>query len=356
MHTYTQAHICTFTYICTCTHTRIHAHTYTYACICTLYTDRKTQQRHLNASSNIIDTHTSSNITDTHMYPYTYACTYIYICTYAYVYTLQRVCRRCVRWCQTNTFMTYTPAYALVPRTPVPKCMQHSLQKNAHIYIHSHICIRIHMHTNTHAHPRHCPTRQRLAMETHNLYTSMHTHTYAHVYTCKRTLIHIPMHIYTYIHVRTHTYIHIYTHTHTACTYARMHARLERQCCSDCVRSPTERLEAPPFSLSAAIWRRIPFVASSPIARSRGTTDKRRTTTTNSSSAHHHDSAPTRLHLLICTGAEPIHPIHLLIATDCTCGHRLTKQTETLEFSPFGVISLVMFYPLKYLKVYVILW
>ena len=24
----------------------------------------------------------------------------------------------------------------------------------------------------------------------------------------------------------------------------------------------------------------------------------------------HHDSAPSRPHLLICTGAEPIHPVH----------------------------------------------
>jgi len=42
----------------------------------------------------------------------------------------------------------------------------------------------------------------------------------------------------------------------------------------------------------------------------RGTTDKHRTTTTNSSSSHHHDSAPSRPHPLICTGAEPIHPVH----------------------------------------------
>jgi len=51
-------------------------------------------------------------------------------------------------------------------------------------------------------------------------------------------------------------------------------------------------------------------VASSLIARPRGTTDKRRTTTTNSSSSHHHDSAPSRPHPLIYTGAEPIHPVH----------------------------------------------
>ena len=42
----------------------------------------------------------------------------------------------------------------------------------------------------------------------------------------------------------------------------------------------------------------------------RGTTDKHRSTTTNSSSSHHHDSAPSRPHLLICTGVEPIHPVH----------------------------------------------
>ena len=51
-------------------------------------------------------------------------------------------------------------------------------------------------------------------------------------------------------------------------------------------------------------------MASSPIARPRGTTDKCRTTTTNSSSSHHHDSAPSRPHPLICTGAEPIHTVH----------------------------------------------
>ena len=56
-------------------------------------------------------------------------------------------------------------------------------------------------------------------------------------------------------------------------------------------------------------------MASSPIARPRGTTDKRRTTTTNSSSSHHHDGAPSRPYPLICIGAEPIHPVH--------CPHKL---------------------------------
>jgi len=42
-----------------------------------------------------------------------------------------------------------------VPRTPVPKCTQHSLKKNAHIYMPTHMCIRIHMHKNTRTHLQH---------------------------------------------------------------------------------------------------------------------------------------------------------------------------------------------------------
>ena len=117
----------------------------------------------------------------------------------------------------------YTPAQALVPRISVPKCTQHSLQKNAHRCTHTHICIRIHMHTNTHwhAHPRHCPTR--LAIETHNPCTNMHTHTYTHVYTCIRILIHI--HAYIYVNICSYTHIHTQTYTHTGMQHVRMHAR-----------------------------------------------------------------------------------------------------------------------------------
>ena len=50
-----------------------------------------------------------------------------------------------------NTCVIYTPAYAIVPKTPVPKCTQHSLQKNAHIYIYTHTCTRIHITANKHA-------------------------------------------------------------------------------------------------------------------------------------------------------------------------------------------------------------
>jgi len=141
MHTYTQTYIYTCAYIYICTHTRIHAHTYTYAYICTPIHRWKSQQRRLNVSSNIIDART---------YLYTYACIYICICMYTYVHTLQRVCSQFCTLMSQKTCVTYTPAHALVPRTPVPKCTQHSLQKmHIYIYIHTYaytyICARTHM-------------------------------------------------------------------------------------------------------------------------------------------------------------------------------------------------------------------
>jgi len=99
--------------------------------------------------------------------------------------------------------------------------------------------------------------------------------------------------------VHTHTSTYIHTRIQNVHMNARK-ARLKRRLFSP---SPPS-----PFSLSAAIRRGIPLVAGSPIAR--GTTDKRRTTTTNSSALHHHNSAPSRPHPLICTGTEPIHPVH----------------------------------------------
>jgi len=76
IHTYAHAHIHTYM------HTHIHIHVHAY-----LYTDRKSQQRRLNASNNIIDAHT---------HPDTYACIHTYICIHTYVHNLQRMCRRCV--------------------------------------------------------------------------------------------------------------------------------------------------------------------------------------------------------------------------------------------------------------------
>ena len=72
-------------------------------------------------------------------------------------------------------------------------------------------------------------------------------------------------------------------------------------------------------------------MVSIPIACPRETTDKCRATTTNSSSSHHHDSAPSRPHSLICTGAEPFHPVHASSQLGCAA---VTPQNEVI-FLPF---------------------
>ena len=115
--------------------------------------------------------------------------------------------------------------------------------------------------------------------------------------------------IYKY-HVRTHTHIHIYTHTHTKCTYERTQSTSET--------TARHRLRGKP-SLTPRSSAFLPVRCNpegdtlrgqQPNCLSTRMTDKRRTTTTNSSSSHHHDSAPSRPHPLICTGAEPMHPVH----------------------------------------------
>ena len=178
----------------------------------------------------------------------------------------------------------------------------------AYTYTHTH------MHTHTYVHERTCAcitpfTRWSTDTETHNLCTNMHTHTHTHVYKRIHIHIHTHMHKYICIHVRTHTHIHIYTHTHTKSIYERTQSTSETTAWQQLTGSPTWHQEAVPFSLSAAIQRGVPFVTNSPLACPRGTMDKRRTNTTNSSSSHHHDSAQSRPHPLICTGAEPIHPV-----------------------------------------------
>jgi len=201
-------------------------------------------------------------------------------------------------------------ALALVSKTPVPKCMQHSLQKNAHIYITTPIFLRIHMYTNTHAHALHRPHAEALILRL-TIYAQIRIH--IHIHMCINAYIYIYIHTCIYIYIYMSAHIHTYTYTHTRIQNVHMNAhkaRLKRRRGSDGAGSPTWRQEALPSSLSAAIRRGIPFVASSPIARPRGTTDKRRTTTTNSSLSHHRDGAPSRPHPLSCTGAEPIHPVH----------------------------------------------
>jgi len=300
-------------------HTHIHIHLHAH-----LYTDRKSQQRRLNASNNIIDAYT---------HPYTHACIYTYICIYTYVHNLQRMCRRCVRWCQRNICITYTNA--LVLRTPVLKCMQHSLQKNAHIYVYTYT----HMHTRTYPHEytyacmtpsKHAEERllrltiySQICIHVH-IHMYIHAYVYMYLYTC------IYIHIYTSVHMHTCTYIHtrvLHVHMH-ACKHVRNDgaAATARQAKLD-----AKKLCPSPCPLQSGGGS--PSVANSPIARPRGTTDKRRTTTTNSSSSHHYDSAPPTLQLLICTGAEPIHPVHgppKLRATEATSRNEVTF----LPFSP----------------------
>ena len=141
------------------------------------------------------------------------------------------------------------------------------------------------------------------------------------------------IHTCIYIHIscpHTSTHTHIYTHIQNVHMNARK-ARLKRWRSSDCAGSPAWHQEALPFSLSTAIRRGIPFVASTPIACPRETTDKRRTTTTNSSSSHHHDSAPSRPYLLICTGAEPIHPVH----ASSQLGRAAVAPRNEVIFLPF---------------------
>jgi len=126
---------------------------------------------------------------------------------------------------QKNTCVTCTPAHALVPKTPVTKCTQHSLQKNAHMYIYTHTCTRTHMHTNTHVHLWHRPTRRDTDTETHNLCTNIHTHTYTHVYTAyKYIYTGRCIHIHTCMSVHIHTYTHIRTHIQHVHKHTRKHA------------------------------------------------------------------------------------------------------------------------------------
>ena len=105
----------------------------------------------------------------------------------------------------------------------------------------------------------------------HTLCTNMHTHTHKHVYKRIDVQIHIHMHIYTYI---MSAHIHIYTHAHTKCTYERTQSTSET--------TARQRLRGQP-NLTPRISALLPVCI---------TTARR----------------PD--HPLICTGAEPIHPVH----------------------------------------------
>ena len=129
----------------------------------------------------------------------------------------------------------------------------------------------------------------------------IHAYVYIYIHTCKY------IHMYMFVHIHTCTYIH--THVRHVHMPTRKHAWNDGVAATAReARLESRELHPSPCPLQSG--RESPSVASSPIARSRGTTDKRRTTSTNRSSSHHHNSAPPRLHPLICTGAGPIKPVH----------------------------------------------
>ena len=150
---------------------------------------------------------------------------------YTHIYTYTRMCitcsecvRRCVRWCSNHTCVTFTPAHALVPKTPVPKCMQHSLQKNAHMHIPTHICIRIHMHTNAHAHAWHSPHAEALILRPTiyvqicihiHIHMCINAYIYIYIHTCISYIWYMSAHIHTYTYIHTHIqYVQMHTHKH----------------------------------------------------------------------------------------------------------------------------------------------
>jgi len=145
-----------------------------------------------------------------------------------------------------------------------------------------------------------------------NIHMYIHAYLYIYIYTCIYIHMYMSLHIHTCTNIHTHVqHVHMHACKHvwkdgTVATAREAWLDAKKLCPSPC-----------PLQSGGG----SPSVASSPIARPWGTTDKRRTTTTNSSSSHHHDSTPPRLQPLICTGAEPIHPVHgppKLRATEAT--------------------------------------
>ena len=137
-------------------------------------------------------------------------------------------CSECVRryvcCCQKKACVTYTPAHALVPKAPVTKCTQHSLQK-MHIYIYTHTHAHAYICTRTHTciydTAQHAETLI-LRLTTYaqiciHIHIHMYIHVYKYIYTYTCIYIHTCMsvHIHTYTHIRTHTqHVHMHTRKH----------------------------------------------------------------------------------------------------------------------------------------------
>jgi len=166
------------------------------------------------------------------------------------------------------------------------------------------------MHTNTHVLAWHCPHVEVLILRP-KIYAQICIH--IHIHMCINAYIYIYIHTCTHIYIYMSAHIHKYTYIHTHIQNVYMQARKHLSNDGAAATAQEARLDAKKLRPSPCPLQSgggVPFVASSLIARPRGTTNKRRTTTTNSSSSHHHDSAPSRPHPLICTDVELIHPIH----------------------------------------------
>jgi len=125
--------------------------------------------------------------------------------------------------------------------TGVLECMQHSLQKNAHIYIPTLICIRIHMYTNTHAHALHRPHTEALILRP-TIYAQICIHIHIHIHMCINAYIDIYIHTCTYLYIYMSAHIHTYAYIHKHIQNVHMNtrkARLKRRRGSDCAESPT---------------------------------------------------------------------------------------------------------------------
>ena len=280
-------------------HTHIHMHVFAH-----LHTDRKSQQQRLNTSSNIIDAHTHS---------YTYACIYTYICTYIYAHPAASVSQMCTLMLKNYFLNVYTCTCTGGAQNTCSKLHATlNAKKNAHIYILTHICIRIHMHTNTHAHAWHCPHAEALILRP-TIYPQICIHIHIHMYI--NTYIYIYIHDCIYTHIYMSAHMHTYTYIHAHIQKLHMHARKHAWNDGTAATAREARLDTKKLRPSPPRENRNPEGGHPPqravqLSHSRRTTGKWRTTTIDSSSSHHHDSAPSRPHLLLCTGAEPIHPVH----------------------------------------------
>ena len=101
--------------------------------------------------------------------------------------------------------------------------MQHSLQKNAHIYIPTHIRIRIHMHTNTHAYAWHCPHAEALISRP-TIYAQIRIH--IHIHMCINAYMYKYIHICIYLHIYMSALIYTYTYTHAHIQNVHINSRM----------------------------------------------------------------------------------------------------------------------------------